>query len=371
MKENTLDELREEIRDLDSQLLGLVAKRMDLARKVGHHKKQNKLPIKNYKVEKAIMERAEKAAKELGIYSALARSILSTLIEYSVLEQDEIRQKNYLPATDTQEKILIVGGAGNMGNWFAQFFNSMGIEVSIFDPVDKEKIWPEVSSLDSEQVNRFQYLLLATPMEVSRTIIEQLALEQVKPIIIEIGSLKEPIINTYKKARSLGLKIVSIHPMFGPSQEFLSGKNILFCKSEHEDENKELEELREFFSLTSANIIELSLEDHDRYMSYILGASHFINLIYASLLSKAPFRLSELEKLAGTTFSKQLSVTKDVVNENQDLYFEIQISNPETSQLLKDFEKTLSELAGAISKGNREIFKKQMAVALKYFSVEK
>ena len=105
-------------------------------------------------------------------------------------------------------------------------------------------------------------------------------------------------------------------------------------------------------------------------MSYILGASHLLNLVYAGSLAKAPFSLVDLEKLAGTTFSKQLQVTKDVVFENQDLYFEIQTNNEETKSLIEDVRASLDTIAKAIDTSNREEFKKYMTSAFEYFSRE-
>ena len=66
--------------------------------------------------------------------------------------------------SNASKKILIIGGAGNMGQWFVQFFNSMGIEVTIFDPHSDQSRWTRLDQIKRELLDSFHYILLATPI---------------------------------------------------------------------------------------------------------------------------------------------------------------------------------------------------------------
>ncbi|MFW7379423.1 MAG: prephenate dehydrogenase/arogenate dehydrogenase family protein [Oligoflexus sp.] len=361
-----LNNLRTQIREIDQQILELTAQRMQCARQVGEYKRRHNLPIKDYKVEKVILERAAEMAKNLGIYQDLAHTLLKTLIEYSVVEQDEIKQVQPTIKGEQAKEFLIVGGFGHMGRWFANFFDSLGHKVSIYDKAvaGENNKFPLVNSLDS-QMTQFDYIFLATPMHASNQVLQSLAKLQLNAIVIEISSLKSPIAQGLQAADQAGLKTVCLHPMFGPDAEFLAGRNILFC--ERETHLAALQEVEQIFSVTSANLIRLPFAMHDRLMNYILGASHLINLLNASLLKDSGIDLSTLENMAGTTFAKQLTVSKNVVRENQDLYFDIQFYNQETDELFKNLQKNIDRYQKAIQANNRSAFKDLMGASRRYF----
>lgn len=364
-----LDYLRSQIRDIDRQILELTSQRMELARQVGEYKARHRLPIKDYKVEKLILERATQLAADLGIYRDLAHTILKTLIEYSVVEQDEIKQLKPTTKGEQAKSFLIIGASGNMGRWFANFFDSLGHSVSIYDhnPSDQTSPgFPSVGGLEAEVLETFDYVFLATPMQASNQILLDFAEGGCSAIIIEISSLKSPIREGLKRAEAANLRTVCIHPMFGPDAEFLAGRNIVFC--DRDCNHDALLEVEQLFSVTSANLIHLPFEMHDRLMSYILGASHLINLLYASLMKDSGISLSDLENIAGTTFAKQLEVTKAVISENQDLYFDIQCHNKEAGRLFHDLKLSTKKFQKAIENQSRDDFKALMTQALNYFS---
>ena len=112
--------------------------------------------------------------------------------------------------------------------------------------------------------------------------LELLSKEKVKAIVLELCSLKSPILNSIQKANESGLNLVSIHPMFGPSTDFLSGKNIIIC--DHQKSDKAAEQVSQIFKETSANVLHLPIAEHDKYMSYVLGSSHLLNLTHVFIM---------------------------------------------------------------------------------------
>ena len=60
-----LDRLRRRIRNLDAALLGLVAERLELAREVGREKRAAAVPLRDYEVEKRVLERSAESAEAL------------------------------------------------------------------------------------------------------------------------------------------------------------------------------------------------------------------------------------------------------------------------------------------------------------------
>ncbi len=80
----SLEELRDEIKEIDLKILDLIKKRLDIAKKIGLYKKQHQIPVKNANVEEKVLERAEDHAIILGIPIELALDVTKLLIEFSV-----------------------------------------------------------------------------------------------------------------------------------------------------------------------------------------------------------------------------------------------------------------------------------------------
>ncbi len=362
-----LEQWRQGIRDIDSKMLELLAERMLLAQKIGDYKQKHKLPVKDFRVEKQIIEKSRQMASQLGLYPSLAEDVMTTIIKYSVLKQDELKRENGENPTGAGQKALIVGGSGQMGQWFAQFYESLGFSIYLYDQLRaKDTHYPYIDYFETE-VKDFDLILLATPMLVTQDILRLLSELKVKATVIEICSLKSPITQAVLNASASGLRIASIHPMFGPDTEILAGKNIVFCTHPQLCSS---EVKTQHFHATSAQLIDIALEEHDRIMSYVLGSAHLINLIYAGVLSDSGIDLAQLKQFGGTTFVQQTQVTSRVVAENQDLYYDIQSLNNETPLLLQDFQTLLDAYRISIEEKDRKSFRKLMSRAKDFFSQE-
>jgi prephenate dehydrogenase len=153
--------------------------------------------------------------------------------------------------------------------------------------------------------------------------------------------------------------------MFGPKAEVLSGRNILICETGDAASTEAVEAL---FRQSTARLVRVPLERHDEWMAQILGLSHLTSLCFADTLLGSGFAFSELSAMGSTTFNAQSGVTSSVVNENPDLYFEIQAENRFTPGLLQRMERSLGEYREAVLGRNREAFKRKMEASRGYFA---
>lgn len=133
----SLDELRKKVSEIDREIIKLIGKRLGITKKVGEKKKQQGIPLRNWEVEKAVIENATELATELGISSGLIKSVMQQLITESRIQQEILHYSAY---KGDKENILIVGGLGEMGKWFSYFFQNQGHNVSIYDIRASQKI---------------------------------------------------------------------------------------------------------------------------------------------------------------------------------------------------------------------------------------
>jgi chorismate mutase / prephenate dehydrogenase len=123
MQPGNLDELRTDLGAIDREILRLVAQRQATAQKIGIAKRDAGLPTRDYRQERDVLERARAAAVEHGLAPALGEELMLTLIKSSltVQERDLVAARR----DGTGQRVLVIGGLGNMGRWFCRFLAAL------------------------------------------------------------------------------------------------------------------------------------------------------------------------------------------------------------------------------------------------------
>ena len=160
------------------------------------------------------------------------------------------------------------------------------------------------------------------------------------------------------------MRVTSIHPMFGPDTDLLTGKHIVFMNLDEQDSHLEIMKL---FESTTAQLIEMSIDSHDYAISYVLGLSHIINIAFSKVLHDSGEKEEEFSQVSSTTFKDQIEVARRVSQENPNLYFEIQHLNDHSIKTIEELNRVIHEISDAIKMGSEENFVKIMNSGKKYF----
>lgn len=83
MKTTDLENLRDQVRAIDEQLITLVAKRQEIALAIGKVKSENQLPIETPNVEKQIIAASRERARGLGLHEDAAEELMQLLIKHA------------------------------------------------------------------------------------------------------------------------------------------------------------------------------------------------------------------------------------------------------------------------------------------------
>src|SRR3954453_7310465 len=242
----TLKQLRERLTQLDAQLLGLIAERQRLSREVAEAKRTSGLGTRDYQRERDVLLRARSVAQTLDLSPDLAESVLRLLIRGSLTTQERIRVA--AGGRGSGRSALVIGGAGKMGRWFAEFLASQGYNVSIADPAGHLEGFASVQNWRESALDQ-DLIVVATPLRIANTVLQELAGRKPRGIVFDIGSLKSPLRSGIQAMQQAGCRITSVHPMFGPDTELLSGRHVIFIDLGHQDA---LEHARELFAATMA-----------------------------------------------------------------------------------------------------------------------
>ncbi len=357
-----LEDLREQLNGIDGALLKLIAKRQALVSDIGAAKRESGRPTRDFAQEKRVLELAKVRADELGVPPELAERVLRTLIEASLARQEQ----DSLASSDrgAHRRALVLGGCGKMGHWFAGFLASQGFEVEIADPAERptpfrrREDWPE-------RVDEYDVVVVAAPIKATVALLRQLL--ELKPpgLIFDLASLKSPLRQPLRALADAGCRVTSLHPMFGPDTRLLSGRHVIFVDVGNAKARAAAVAL---FADTMAAKVEMSLEDHDRLVAYVLGLSHALNIAFFTALRESGEASDRLAELSSTTFDNQLAVARSVAGENPHLYFEIQSLNDYRLAPLNALSDALVRLKDLIERNDEPGFVRLMQLGHRYLS---
>jgi len=346
----TLDALRQRVTDIDRQLITLVAERKRVSGEIARVKKSTGYPTRDYEREKDVILGVRTMAAELGVSPALAESIQRLLIRASLTTQEHASVVGR--GAGTGRRALVIGGGGKMGRWFVEFLSSQGFSVEVADP---GAVPSGIARVDDWRTTdlKYDYIVLATPLGVTDAILRELALRRPSGVIFDVGSLKSPLRAGLMALKSLGCKVTSVHPMFGPDTELLSGRHVVFVDLGSQEA---LTAARELFSPTMAEQVVMSLDDHDRLIAYVLGLSHALNIAFFTALAESGEAAPKLAKMSSTTFDSQLDVAARVAQESPDLYYEIQSLNDYGAESLEALSRAVERIRTAVISQDHEAF---------------
>jgi chorismate mutase/prephenate dehydrogenase len=307
-----------------------------------------------------VLKGASAQARALGLEPELAEQIMQLLIRASLTHQEQRRVA--AGTTGAGKRVLIIGGAGKMGAWFAHFLSSQGYGIEIADPSPAAAAFQQVSDWREHALDH-DLIIVATPMKVAGEVLAQLATRKPRGVVIDIGSLKSPLRDGLERLKAAGCKVTSIHPMFGPDTRLLSGRHIVFCDVGVPEATKAA---RALFASTMAEQTEMSVDDHDRLMAYVLGLSHALNLAFFTALAASGELVPRLQRMSSTTFDAQLKVASLVARDNPYLYFDIQTLNDYGEASLRALRSATERIERLVRSRDEAGFVELMAAGRRY-----
>lgn len=342
MTVNDLETLRERIRQLDVEMLARAAQRVELARQVGEIKRLQQFSTVDYAQEKLVLDRARTLAHECGLDPGVAEDLLAALIRASVTAQDEDRLRG--AAVGAGRSAVVVGGSGRMGRWLSRFLSAQGYTTGTLDPTatveENEKARRDLVSA--------HLVVCSVPPVITAKLYADWSKDPPSGVVVDISSIKTPLIEPIRALQAVGGRVASIHPMFGPSAILLRDADVVICDTGDPEATSTVEKL---FEPTTARLVHLPLADHDRIMADLLSLAHATAIAFALALPEAGHPVRSI------TFQALESLASAVVRESPDVYYEIQAANPYSALALERLQAALHRIVTVVGAGNAEGFR--------------
>jgi chorismate mutase / prephenate dehydrogenase len=361
-KRQRLMALRDHLGALDREILEIIARRQRIVTEIGRIKSAAGRPVRDYGQEKDVIERARQSAARLNLDGDFAENLMLLLIRASLTAQEQDRVHESFGGSG--KRVLIIGGSGKMGGWLSRFLASQSFVVEVADPTPPAGEFTHVPDWEQVALDH-DMIIVATPLRSCCGVMERLAEIRPSGIVFDIGSLKTPLRPGLRALQAAGVRVTSIHPMFGPDTDMLSGRHVIFIDL---GVGEATDEARSLFAPTMAVQVKMDLESHDRLIAYILGLSHALNISFFTALAESGETAPRLARLSSTTFDAQLEIARRVAGDNPQLYYEIQSLNDYGDEALGALLSAVERVRSVVQARDREAFVQMMQQGRDYLT---
>ena len=338
--DDNLKVLRDEIDDIDSQLVKLLAQRLTVTTKVGELKSAEGMPIFAPEREAALISKRREQAEKSGLNGDLIEDILRRLMRDSYVSQDA---SGYQCINPDCNKVVIVGGKGQLGSVFVDLFKRSGYQVAIIEQDD----WPNSDVILADA----SLVIVAVPIRLTSLVIHHLNNLPEACILADFTSVKESPLYEMMKAHQG--PVVGLHPMFGPDVTGLIKQTIIVCDGR---EKEQYQWLLNQFQVWGAKIYPVSAHDHDQAMSMVQVMRHFSTIAYGYHLMTEGADIENLVNMSSPIYRLELIMVGRLFAQDPILYSDIIFANPDNITMMKRFAYRFLELLEDVELGDKEAF---------------
>ncbi len=338
--EQKLSVLRDEIDEIDSQLVALLAKRRAVTTKVGLLKSAEGIAIFAPEREASLIKLRREQAKDAGISPELIEDILRRLMQDSYISQDA---SGYRCVNPDCKKVVVIGGDGQLGRIFVDLFNRSHYQVQSLEHDD----WPNSAEILADA----GLVIVAVPIRLTTMVIQKLGALPKDCVLADVTSIKEAPLYEMMKVHSG--PVVGLHPMFGPDVTGLVKQTIIACEGRFP---KQYHWLLEQFQVWGAKIYPVEANAHDQAMSMVQVMRHFSTIAYGYHLMTEGADIAQLVEMSSPIYRLELIMVGRLFAQNPVLYTDIIFANQDNIAMMKRFAYRFLELLEDVQLDDKAAF---------------
>ncbi|MBU2880732.1 bifunctional chorismate mutase/prephenate dehydrogenase [Psychrosphaera sp. B3R10] len=344
-----IENLREQIDQLDIQLVELLAKRQQVTAAVGVYKREVGKPIYDPVREAELISERRDLATSLNVSPDLVEDLLRRIMRESYQTQHHAYR-----CVNPGAKIVIVGGAGVLGRRFVEMFERSEYQVSVIEQQD----WANAAEI----VEGASAVIVAVPIKLTPMVIKQLPPLPQDCILADLTSLKAEPLAAMLNAHAG--PVVGLHPMFGPDVPNFVKQVVVVCEGRESDKYDWL--LRQI-SIWGVVLQHDDAAEHDKSMQLIQAMRHFTTYVYGRFLSEQGADLNKLLRLSSPIYRLELAMTGRLFAQNAELYADIIYGASSAIELADTFSRELDQAVDDLKRDDKEAFKQRFGEVANWF----
>lgn len=239
-------------------------------------------------------------------------------------------------------KIALIGGQGQMGQWFARFFESQGLEVLVAD-LDTPATPPEVA-------RQADVVIVSVPIPQVKEVVQAVA-PHLSPeaALMDLTSVKQAPMRVM--LANFPGEVVGTHPLFGPGEDSITGRTMVLCPGRGE---RWFTWLKALLENAGARVKVTTAAEHDRLMAVVQGLSHFTLIALEMAIRQLGVDPQDLEDFATPTFDTLHRLARHLFRQDAKLYACIQLQNPANRVALRALEDAVADILYFIQRQNAD-----------------
>ena len=342
--------LRQQIDQLDSQLVELLAKRAAVTAQVGRVKQQFALPLYVPEREQALIKARREQAEQAGVSADLIEDVLRRVMR----ESYQTQEAGFVCCRNPGDKIVVVGGDGALGKRFVSLFKRSGYSVEVLEQYN----WHQAEEL----VLGAALVLVAVPIAVTEQVITQLPQLDAETVLADLTSTKTGPLNAMLTRHSGA--VVGLHPMFGPDISNIAKQVVVVS---HGRDVEKYQWLIKQFKVWGAVLTEKSAQQHDDLMQLIQAMRHFSSLVYGVHLAEEQADLQQLLELSSPIYRLELAMVGRLFAQNAELYADIMLSSSSVTGLLQRYQHRFNQLSHLLAARDKAGLMAEFAKGQQFF----
>jgi len=338
---DALDQLRDKIDVVDTQLIDLLSQRLGLVAKVGEVKSEAGVPIYAPEREAAMLAKRRQEADVAGIGGDLIEDVLRRLMRESYHREKDIGFKCLNPAL---QKAVIIGGEGKLGRIFSKMLTLSGYNVVILEKDD----WINANEIFTGA----GLVVVSVPIHLTNDIISQLdgRLDS-ECVLVDLTSTKQQPLASMLKAHQG--PVLGLHPMFGPDVVSLAKQVIIYCHGRGQDQ---YQWLLDQMAIWGAKLTLAEPEEHDNAMKLVQGMRHFTTFVYGQHLASEDPDLAKLLEFSSPIYRLELAMVGRLFAQDAQLYADIIFSSTENHAMFSRYLARFEQASKLLAAGDRQGF---------------
>jgi prephenate dehydrogenase len=269
-------------------------------------------------------------------------------------------------------KVAVLGASGGMGSFFVRYFLERG---DVVRGADSGKKGTKDSKIDSfktnaEAVKGCDVTIIAVPIDRTLKVAKEVVMKlKASSTLVEISSVKGETLPALRKLAGSRVKLLSIHPLFGPALESTKGMKVaVIVGKKGGEDGPETALARRLFP--GARIIPMTRKEHDKAMAVVLSLTHLLNVVYAGTVSQF-LSPDEFMKVSTPNSSMQLTLAEAVLAQDAGLSFAIQAGNPYSKRVAREASRELKRVLAMIESSDWSAFDEHFTRLSKRYKTDK
>ncbi|KAA8996202.1 bifunctional chorismate mutase/prephenate dehydrogenase [Affinibrenneria salicis] len=335
-----LTALRDQIDQVDKELLALLARRLQLVAEVGEVKSHYGVPIYAPERETEMLASRRKEAEALGVPADLIEDVLRRVMRESYSSENDKGFKTLCPQL---RPVVIIGGRGQMGRLFDKMLTLSGYQVRVLEQED----WPQAESLLADA----GMVIVSVPIHLTEEVIARLPRLPADCILVDLASVKNRPLQAMLAAHRG--PVLGLHPMFGPDSGSLAKQVVVYCDGRQPEA---YQWLLEQIQVWGARLHRISAVEHDQNMAFIQALRHFATFAYGLHLAEENVQLEQLLALSSPIYRLELAMVGRLFAQDPQLYADIIMSSESNLALIKRYYQRFGEAIKLLETGDKAAF---------------